>query len=294
MIKTIRSRIKKLSGKTHSILKRIQKKPVIAFIIRVAQETGEDNAGDMAAGIAYYAMLSIFPLLLGVIALLGLFLPSERVQAYIFDFANQYLPGSVQVIQENVQNVIRLRGTLGVISIIGLFWTGSGIFEALGRVINRAWDIKKQRPFLIRKIRILIMSIITGLLFLLSMAASTFSSLVPEMESPVIIILTALFSWLLGLVLLFIVISLLLKFIPNSTIYWRDVWAGALFSTVFFEIARRIFTFYLSNFARYGQVYGSLAAVIILLVWIYFSAFILIIGVEFTSEYAKLHKRHDA
>lgn len=275
-------------------MERIKKNPAAAFVFSIAEEIGRDNAGDMAAGIAYYAMLSVFPLLLGVIAALGLFLPSEQVQTYIFDFANQYLPGSVQVVQENVENVIRLRGALGVISIIGLFWTGSAIFEALGRVINRAWNIKGQRPFFIRKIRILLMSFSTGILFLLSMAASTFSSLVPEMDLPVIRSLTALLAWLLGLLLLFFVFSLLLKFIPNTKTYWKDVWPGAAFTTVLFEMARRIFTYYLSNFASYDRVYGSLAAIIILLVWIYFSAFILIIGVEFTSEYARLRNRNTA
>lgn len=102
-MKTLRDKASNISGKVRGILERAQKKPVAAFILRVAKEVGEDNAGDMAAGIAYYSILSIFPLLLGIIALLGLFLPSETVQQQIFDFANQYIPGSVRLYNKTLK-----------------------------------------------------------------------------------------------------------------------------------------------------------------------------------------------
>jgi membrane protein len=267
-------------------IQRITNIPGIAFIIRVADKIGKDNAGDMAAGIAYYAFLAVFPLLLGVIALLGLFLPSETVRTQIFDFFQGYFPGSAELIERNIDSIIASRGAIGIISIILLLWTGSAIFGALGRVINKAWNVQKYRPFYIRKPGELAMALSIGLLFLLSMAAAAFSSVVPALDS-----LAMIASRIAAFVLLFITVALLYKFMPNTKTSWRCIWLGAILAAVLFEIARTAFAFFLSNFATYDIVYGSLEAVIVLLVWIYLSAFILIIGAEFSYEYGRTLSR---
>lgn len=143
----------------------LKEKTALSLVIRVVEELGKDNAGDMAGSIAYYAILPVFPLLLGVIALLGLFLSSETVQAQIFQYFDQYIPASDQLIERNISSIIELRGALGLFSIIGLFWTGSAMFGAIGRVINRAWGINMYRPFYLRKLRDLSVAIGTSLLF---------------------------------------------------------------------------------------------------------------------------------
>lgn len=245
----------------------------------------------MAGSIAYYSFLSIFPLLLGVVAILGLFLPSETVQEQIFEFSEQYLPGSSQVIERNIENVITLRGTLGIFSIIGLLWTGSAIFGAFGRVINRAWGIHKYRPFYLRKARDLILAVCTSFLFLLSMASTVFSSVIPMIDLPALRTLVIVANRLAGFILIFAMFSLLYKFMPNTKTSWRYVWLGAVVAAGLFEISRNVFTIYLNNFANYEMVYGSLATIIIFLVWIYFSAFILIIGAEIVSEYGRMRGR---
>lgn len=290
-MKKLKSILDRLAQKVTGLLDRIKGTGVGSFVFRVIEELGRDNASDMAAGIAYYSVLSIFPLLLGIIAVLGLFLPSQNVQSQIFDFAEQYLPGSIQLIEENVSSVIRLRGALGAISIFGLFWTGSAIFEAIGRVMNTAWGIPKKRNFFNRKIIVLTMAVSTGILFLLSMAVNTLSSIIPNSDIPVIDLFSGILGRIVGIVLIFFIFALLLKIVPNTKTYWRHVLPGALFTTVLFEIARAAFTYYLANFAGYDKVYGSLAAVIILVIWIYFSAFILIIGTEFTSEYSRVRDK---
>ena len=80
----------------------------------------------MAAEIAYYAFLSLFPLMLGLIAILGLFLPSATVQQQIINFFAQYLPGSVSILQTSIPGIIELRGAFGIIGIVGLVWSGTG------------------------------------------------------------------------------------------------------------------------------------------------------------------------
>jgi len=289
-MKKVRSIVGNISRKVQGFVQHIKKYPAAAFILRVAEGLGRDNAGDMSASIAYYSFLALFPLLLGVIAVLGLFLPSETVQTYIFDFSEHYLPSSIQLIQDNVNLVIQMRGPLGIISILGLFWTGSAIFEAIGRVINTAWDIHKPRPFFIRKIRVGLMSFSTGILFLLSMAANALSSFINQFSLLVANSLASAAVRILALILLFLVFVMLFKFMPNTKTSWRYLWPGAVFTTLLFEAARTTFIYYLANFSGYDKVYGSLTALVILLVWIYISAFIMIIGTEFTSEYDRTRR----
>ncbi len=287
-MKMLKTLVSQLSRKANDYINHVKGYPFISFIFRIIDKIGKDNAGDLAAGIAYYSVLSVFPLLLGGIAMVGLFLPSETVQVNIFNFAEQYLPGSTQLVQNNVSSVIKLRGTLGIISILGLLWTGSAIFSALSRVINIAWGIKTFRPFFKEKARIFLISFSTGIIFLISMAANALGSVIPKVNIQVLDFLSGLTGRAVGFILLFFVFILLFKFLPNARTYWRYIWPGALLTAAIFEIARSVFIFYLANFAGYNKIYGSLAAVIILLVWIYFSAFIFIIGTEFTSEYSRV------
>ncbi len=265
--------------------------PVISFIIRVVDKMAKHDAGDLAASIAYYAFLSMFPLLLGMIALLGLFLPSEVVRQNIFNFTTTYFPGSDQFIARNLDMIIASRGALGIISIVGLFWTGSAIFGTFGRVINRAWDIYAQRAFFIRKPRELLLALGTGVLFIISTAATAFPAFIPVIDLPALETLVVITSRLIGFALLFIVITLLYKFMPNIKTAWRYVWPGAVLATILLEVARSLFAIYLSNIARYDMVYGSLEAVIVFLIWVYISAFIFIIGAEFSSEYTRIRFR---
>lgn len=258
-------------------------------MLNVIKELGEDGAGDMAGSIAYFATLSIFPLLLGAIALLGLFLPSQTVHDRIFDFVSQYLPGSNELIENNINSIIELRGSLGLFALLALFWTGSAIFGAIGRVINRAWGIYTYRPFYLRKLRNVILAIGTSMIFFLSMASTTFASIVPVVDLPVLD-LGLIISRITGFALIFAAFLLMYKFIPNTKTSWSYVWPAAVLAAFLFEIARSAFSIYLTSFASYDMVYGSVAVVIILLVWIYISAFIVILGAEFASEYVKLRQ----
>jgi membrane protein len=96
-------------------------------------------------------------------------------------------------------------------------------------------------------------------------------------------------SRLLAFLLILAVFLLLYKLIPNTRTYWRNVWPGALTAAILFEIARTLFIFYLEHYANYQLIYGSIASIIVLLVWIFYSAFIMVLGAEFTYQYSRMH-----
>ena len=95
-------------------------------------------------------------------------------------------------------------------------------------------------------------------------------------------------SRLVAFLLMLTVFLLLYKLVPNTKTHWRYVWAGALLAAILFEIARTLFIVYLENFANYQLIYGSIASIMVLLVWIYYSAFIMILGAEFTYQFGRM------
>ena len=267
---------------------RLLKIPIVKVIASTIQESANHDAGQRAAGVAYYAIISIFPLLLGLIAVFGFFLPSINLQNALLNFVGNNIPGATNILKENIDDIIRLRGVMSIISIVILFWGASALFGSISLAINRAWNINKNRHLFIRKISEIGMVFGTGILFLLSLGTSAFVTFLgnalnlPDRNTAAVYLGTKLIAFLLMLA----IFLLLYKFVPNAITDWRDIWPGALLAAVFFEIARTLFIFYLEHFANYQVIYGTISSFVILLVWIYYSAFILILGAEFTFQYS--------
>ena len=275
---------------------------VIGLGWRVVKEMGDDDATHLAVGVAYYAMFSLFPLLLGLLAVAGLFLKSEGTEQAFLDFVTDNLPGSEQFITENVDQVKRFRGVLGIGAIVGLMWSASAVFGAITRAVNRAWDVSRDRPFYVAKVRQLGMALGVGLLFILSTSATSAIQLFTDPERDLGIPGQGFFLALgLGHLALRAVpwtitlgiFLLIYRFLPNCKTYWRFIWPGAVVAAVLFEVAKGLFIWYLNNFASYDQIYGSLTSVMILLLWIYLSSLILILGAEISSEYGRVRMNVD-
>ena len=287
----------RLQEKQERILSRLLKRPAFALVFRTVQELGHDDATHMAAGVAYYAILSLFPLTMGLIALFSLFLESENVQAELFGFFQTYLPASVGALEDNIESLGRVRGFLGILSLLGLFWTASAMFGAVSRAVNRAWDVHEDRNFVIDKLRHIGMAMSVGVLFLLSVSTTTALQTLGGIELPVVGRLAFLENAGINVGTRFLpfifslsIFLMIYKITPNTTTRWKYVWPGALLAAILFDMGKSLFVFYMDNFADYEKVYGSLGSVITLMIWTYASAFILIIGAEFSSEYGRMRE----
>lgn len=276
-------------------LKRLKDSLLRIRVIRLAAATiegaVEHDATQRAAGVAYYSLLSIFPLILGLIAVFGYFLPSVDFQERLLEFVGKNIPSAADILEQNIMNIVTLRGGMGILSIVLLFWSASAMFSAISLAINRAWEVPRYRlPFLLRKIREIGMVFGIGLLFLISLGASGIISVlqrvsdVPAADMVIVQVGSRLFAFLL----VFLVFLLLYKFIPGTRTHWRYVWPGALLAAFLFEISRTLFILYLENLVNFELVYGSVASIILLLIWIYYSAFIMIVGAEFSYQYGRL------
>ena len=264
---------------------------VVRLITATIKGAGEHDATQRAAGVAYYSLLSMFPLLLGLIAVFGYFLPSVDFQEELLEFVGENIPGATDILEENIMNIVNLRGSMGIISIVLLFWSASAMFSAINVAINRAWEVRRYRlPFLLRKTREIGMVFGIGLLFLISLGASGIISVLQRVSdiAAADMMIVQVGSRLVAFLLMFLVFLLLYKFIPGTRTHWRYVWPGALLAAFLFEISRTLFILYLVNLVNFELVYGSIASIILLLVWIYYSAFIMIMGAEFSYQYSRL------
>ena len=269
--------------------------PLAGLIYRTIREMGADDATHMAAGVAYYAVLSLFPLAVGLISLLGMVLDADNLEGEIVGFFQKFLPGSRELLEANINAAGNVRGFLGAVSFIGLFWSASLLFGAISRAVNRAWDIQRDRPFYIDKPRHIIMAVSVAPLFLMSFVTTAALEVLGNVDFPLIGRIAFLdndginlMTRPLPFVFSLAIFLLIYKFTPNTRTYWRYIWPGALLAAVLFEISKSVFVFYLENFASFEQLYGSLASIIVLLFWTYVSGLILIAGAEFSSEYGRM------
>lgn len=285
--------VKRLRQRQERIKNRLLKIPAVQLVVHITKGLGVHDASHMAAGVAYYAVLSLFPLILGLISVLGFFLPSETVQEELFDFFRTNLPESIDVLERNIEGVIQLRGPLGLLSLLGLLWSGSAMFGAISRAINRASNIRQERPFLIRKLHDVLMALSMGILLLLSLGMTSIFTILSHTSLPLSGAIINFAAILLALLVNGAIFLLMYKLIPNVKTYWRYVWPGAVLAAFLFEVAKIMFLLYLSHFANYELIYGSVGSVIVLLLWIYISAFILILGAEFNYQYGLMREeRH--
>lgn len=287
LISSVKNRLKRIAGWYNRVLAPL---PFVQLVFGVAKGLGDHLAADMAASIAYYAILSIFPLLLGIIAILGLFLPQETVQEEIFAFFATYLPESIGFIENNIRKIISARGALGAVSVVGLLWTGSMIFGAVNRVINKVWDISQFDPVWFRKPRDIGMALGMGLLFLVSILGSIFLSSLPVSQFPLPDGLVEFLNQAGIFLLAFGAFLTLFKLMPATRTYWRHMLPGAVLSAILFVLSMNLFVYFVNNFADWELVYGTIGSVIAFLILVYVAAFIMIIGAELSAEYARMRQ----
>ena len=226
------------------------------------QRFNEARASEAAAGMAYYALFSLFPLLLALVAAGSFFLESERAYREVVDFVTQAIPVSRGLIERNIRRVLELRGTVGIVGLIGLLWSATGVFTILANHINRAWPKAEVRNFLEKRLVALgMIGALAGLL-VLSLFSTAVLNLLPRLQVPlwggVSIYETSLWAIVSKLVpglFIFLMFLSLYRWVPNTEVKWSGAIWGALVAAFAWEAIASVFTWYLSSgLARYELV----------------------------------------
>jgi membrane protein len=257
------------------------------------------NSDDLtyAASIAYYALLSLFPFFLLAFALLGRSTADINNRNEVLTFVLRYFPAQFEFINQQL-DVYRDGGiTIGVAGMIALVWGALGVFGAISTAVNYAWGVEKQRSFWKHKLMSFVMLLFAGLILLIALllisatqvvSASWFAEVLGVF--PALGILRSLAVRNATTLLFIAVVGLVYYFVPNAKVRFRDVWIGALITGLLWKGALEAFSWYMRDMTRFKQVNGSIAAVVVFLVWVYTQAVILLYGVEFTAAYARLRR----
>jgi membrane protein len=272
----------------------------LTLLVRIGLAFGEDDGAVVSRSIAYYALFSLFPLLLAVLTLASTFVALEGVQSEIVAWIERYLPIVADLVQVNLEQVLATRNTVGILALLSLVWSASGVFMAMYRAVNRAWGNPKSKLFWREKLFGLSVVFIVGFLLLSTTLLSTVTSVLQSWQGSIFgwqPLADPRTGWVLGwlyalvpvliAVLTFIV---LYRVIPQNPVTWKDVWLGGLVAGLTWDAARRLYTWYLATFARYSLIYGSVGAIIGFLLWAYISAMILLLGAEFTAQWTAWRK----
>jgi membrane protein len=245
-----------------------------------------DNAPDMTGSISYYVVLSLFPLVLGMAALTGFFLEGAGAKAAFLAYLHSEIPGLETFLAENLEQIINAREEMGLVSIAGLIFSGTGMFDAIRRSVNRAFGITAQRSLLVRKVRDVIMAFGLTLAVFISWAAGSVFRQLGSVPTVIDQVLSAVMTFATA----FLIFLLIFKVTPNTNTLWRYVWVGAFLSAGLFGLAQAVSSIFFYRFGRFEEIYGSIAWVIILMVWVYIVAFIMILGAEVAAEYSRMKR----
>ncbi|HEY6359974.1 MAG TPA: YihY/virulence factor BrkB family protein [Vicinamibacterales bacterium] len=258
------------------------------------------NSQDLthAAAIAYYALLSLFPFLLLVISLLGSIAADEQDRTAVLTFVFRYFPTQLDFVRTQLDAFRQTRLPVGVAGGLALIWASLGVFGAITSAVNEAWGVEKQRSFWKHRMVSFLMLVAAGSVTMLALVAV---SAVQVAEASWFGVMLSRFAWLSAFqswvfryaatILLIVAVGLVYYFIPNAKTRFRDVWVGAVLTGVLWTLAFRGFSWYIGRNSQLTLIHGSIAAVVVFLLWIYISSVILMYGVEFTAAYARLRRR---
>jgi membrane protein len=244
----------------------------------------------VSASIAYYSILSLFPLMLLFVAMSGVYIGRHELSGQLAVVLERYLPMRPDFIMRNLAAISRSYGRVSVISFLLLLWSSSGMFLPLERAMNRAWNVPKRRSWWRCRLVALEMALVLGVLIFISsglVAGNLFvhdwvrAAFLVSFTAPVELFFRLMAS-LATFALTLAMFTILFQRLPNRPLRLRHIFPSALLTALFWEAARSLFTLLLPVF-NYRHVYGSIGVVVALMTWAYVSSAVTLFGAQVSN-----------
>jgi membrane protein len=269
-----------------------------SWVMGALKQFGEDRCAAMAASIAFYSAFSLAPTLVMVIAVAGWVFGADAARGQLFHQVNGLLGDQAAAsVQSIVENAHRSGGTgvAAVISFVLLAVGASATFSSLNTALNLVWPVsgeQKSSVFALVRVRLISFGLVLGVAFLLivSLVLDTAIQAVGTWlwgDSPFVVI-GDIVQLAVGLVILSLAFGALLKFLPDGRVQWRDALVGGFVAAILFSVGKKLFALYLTH-AGTANSFGAAGSLAVLLMWLYFSAAVLLLGAEFSAARARLH-----
>jgi len=265
----------------------------LGMLAGAARETLKPDSAITVAAIAYFALFSLFPLTLLSISIASFNFGLLMDQQLIVQKLEFIAPALGQLLGPNIDEIIRARGPVTGVALVGLIWSASTIFYTLTQTLNVIWGNKRSRPVWKRRgLAILfVLAFVGPALFLASFVGSLIANLrtwLPDQIIPIGDGISFVVAILLD-VTLFMVLYIML---PHGASTWREILPGAIGAGLLWELAKKAFLFFVSTYISVSNlVYGSVAAIIAFLAWAYLSGLIFLFGAFLSVSYYQLKKQ---
>ncbi|GAB6057308.1 YihY/virulence factor BrkB family protein [Desulfonatronum parangueonense] len=260
------------------------------FVLDLNQEINNDNVYNGAAALGYYLTLAIFPAMILLMTIIP-YLPIERVDEAIMDLLGQALPDEAyDMVAEVVVDVTEnRRGGLLSFSLAGTIWAASTGMYAVMQQLNVTYGVQEARSFVRGRATAFMLSLLFGLLVIGAFSLIVLGGIIEDWMadqlgmSDALIMVFAAFRWVVIVLALFLGFALIYRYAPNVEQKFKFITPGSVFGVVMLIIASLGFSIYTSNFADYDATYGSIGAVIILMLWLYVAGLVILIGSEINA-----------
>ncbi|WEG11851.1 YihY/virulence factor BrkB family protein [Pullulanibacillus sp. KACC 23026] len=271
------------------------KRPRTTFINQLLGQILRDQINDLSAQLAFYFLLSLFPLFIFILTLLPfLDINPDPVIQWLVSLA----PGeAAALIESNVRPLLtKASGGLLSFGALATLWSASNATSAIFRALNKAYNVEETRPFWKVKLYAILLTVALIFVILITLILPVFGDLILKIVSNFVIIppimssLLNVVRWGTGMVIMVIVLMNLYLFVPDVHLNFRLVLPGAVVATVGWQLISLGFSFYVSQFAHYTSTYGSLGGVIILMLWFFLTGMILMIGGEVNAVFFERHQ----
>jgi len=268
--------------------------------LRAVQHWWQDNCLRLAASLAYYTALSLAPLLLLIVGVVGLVLDRQQVATQL---ATQLEGLMGQAGRELVTSILTTTSPQGsavatIVGLVTLFIGATAVFGELQSTMNLIWEVQPAPTSGVwagiwawLRARVFSLAIVFALAFLLLVSlviSAALAGATALFQGPEQAVLSRVLEIAVSLLVLTFVFALLYKYVPDAEIGWRDVWLGGFITAVLFTLGKTAIGIYLGR-ASVGSAYGAAGSMVVLLVWVYYSALIMFFGAEFTHAWATRH-----
>lgn len=264
------------------------------FILKkTLREFTKDHCTDLAASLTYYAVLALFPALLALVSLLSIFGQGQKGADALMGIVKDVAPNAVDTLQGTVTQLSSSHagGVTLIIGLAGALWSASGYINAFGRALNRVYEIDEGRPFYkLRPMMLLVTVVAVVLAALVALSLVLSGSVARAVGSAIGLGTTAvtvwdIAKWPIMLVVVIAVVAILYYATPNiKQPKFRWISVGAAIAVLVWILASVGFGFYVANFSNYNKTYGSLAGVIVFLLWLWITNLALLFGAEIDAE----------
>jgi membrane protein len=262
---------------------------------RTATEFSEDNLTDWAAALTYYGLLALFPALIALVSIVGLFADPQSTTEKLTEIVTQIGPSTAsETFSGPIESITSNRSTAGVLLVLGLagaLWSASGYIGAFMRASNVIYETPEGRPiWRLRPLQMLITLVMVILVALLAVALVLTGPIVDQVAEPLGISSTVtdvwdIAKWPVMVVMVLAIIAVLYYSTPNVKLRgFKWVTPGSVFALVVWLLASAAFAFYVANFSSYDKTYGALGGVVVMLMWLWITNLALLFGQELNAE----------